>query len=87
MQSNWEILGRQRSLKFGAAHHISTLSSEARAHTLLAELFLETKVARQTLVAFFVPVQLSPQHFLYFLPDPHGHGSFLPTFPEGAAAA
>jgi hypothetical protein len=20
-----------------------------------------------------------PQHFLYFLPDPHGHGSFLPT--------
>ena len=21
-----------------------------------------------------------PQHFLYFLPLPHGHGSFLPTF-------
>jgi len=21
-----------------------------------------------------------PQHFLYFLPDPHGHGSFGPTF-------
>jgi hypothetical protein len=20
-----------------------------------------------------------PQHFLYFFPDPHGHGSFLPT--------
>jgi hypothetical protein len=22
----------------------------------------------------------APQHFLYFLPDPHGHGSFRPTF-------
>ncbi len=22
----------------------------------------------------------APQHFLYFLPLPHGHGSFLPTF-------
>ena len=21
-----------------------------------------------------------PQHFLYFFPDPHGHGSFLPIF-------
>ena len=21
-----------------------------------------------------------PQHFLYFLPEPHGHGSFLPIF-------
>lgn len=21
-----------------------------------------------------------PQHFLYFLPEPHGHGSFEPTF-------
>ena len=20
-----------------------------------------------------------PQHFLYFFPDPHGHGSFRPT--------
>jgi hypothetical protein len=23
---------------------------------------------------------LTPQHFLYFLPLPHGHGSFRPTF-------
>jgi hypothetical protein len=22
-----------------------------------------------------------PWHFLYFFPLPHGHGSFLPTFP------
>ena len=22
----------------------------------------------------------APQHFLYFLPLPHGHGSFLPVF-------
>lgn len=21
-----------------------------------------------------------PQHCLYFFPEPHGHGSFLPTF-------
>ncbi len=26
--------------------------------------------------------QLRPQHFLYFLPDPHGHGSLRPTFPK-----
>jgi hypothetical protein len=24
-----------------------------------------------------------PQHFLYFLPEPHGHGSFHPTL-EGS---
>lgn len=30
-------------------------------------------------------VQLRPQHFLYFFPDPHGHGSFRPTLPEDAA--
>src|SRR3954471_14538156 len=23
---------------------------------------------------------LAPWHFLYFLPDPHGHGSLRPTF-------
>src|SRR5690606_10386058 len=23
-----------------------------------------------------------PQHFLYFFPLPHGHGSFLPTMPS-----
>ena len=28
-----------------------------------------------------------PQHFLYFLPLPHGHGSFLPTFAVGFADA
>src|SRR5215213_263022 len=26
--------------------------------------------------------QLRPQHFLYFLPEPHGHGSLRPTLPE-----
>ncbi len=26
--------------------------------------------------------QLRPQHFLYLLPDPHGHGSLRPTFPK-----
>lgn len=26
------------------------------------------------------PYWFLPQHFLYFLPLPHGHGSFLPTF-------
>lgn len=25
-------------------------------------------------------ITLQPQHFLYFLPLPQGHGSFLPTF-------
>ena len=27
------------------------------------------------------PPQFRPQHFLYFLPEPQGHGSFRPTFP------
>lgn len=27
------------------------------------------------------PRLYEPWHFLYFLPEPHGHGSFLPTFP------
>ena len=35
-----------------------------------------------------LPLYLSrPQHFLYFFPLPHGHGSFLPTrsfLPVGA---
>src|SRR5262249_18127678 len=26
------------------------------------------------------PAAAAPWHFLYFLPEPHGHGSFLPTF-------
>lgn len=26
------------------------------------------------------PYRFLPQHFLYFLPEPHGHGSFLPIF-------
>lgn len=26
--------------------------------------------------------QLRPQHFLYFLPYPHGHGSLRPAFPK-----
>jgi len=26
---------------------------------------------------------LDSQHFLNFFPDPHGHGSFLPTFSMG----
>src|SRR5215207_6851870 len=26
--------------------------------------------------------QLRPWHFLYFLPEPHGHGSLRPTFPK-----
>jgi len=26
------------------------------------------------------PQAAAPWHFLYFLPDPQGHGSFLPTF-------
>src|SRR5271157_5542466 len=25
---------------------------------------------------------LTPQHFLYFLPDPHGHGSLRPIFSD-----
>ena len=25
---------------------------------------------------------LAPQHFLYFLPDPHGQGSLRPTFDD-----
>ena len=32
--------------------------------------------------------QLRPQHFLYFLPEPQGHGSLRPTFPKlGAGGA
>jgi hypothetical protein len=32
--------------------------------------------------------QLRPQHFLYFLPEPHGHGSLRPTLPKlGAGVA
>ncbi len=27
------------------------------------------------------PPQFRPQHFLYFFPDPQGHGSLRPTFP------
>jgi len=26
--------------------------------------------------------QFRPQHFLYFLPDPHGHGSLRPVLPR-----
>jgi hypothetical protein len=30
-------------------------------------------------------VQLIAQHFLYFLPEPQGHGSLRPTFVAGGA--
>jgi len=30
------------------------------------------------------PPQFKPQHFLYFLPDPQGHGSLRPSFPPVA---
>jgi hypothetical protein len=30
---------------------------------------------------------LRPQHFLYFLPLPQGHGSFRPTFLSGESVS
>jgi hypothetical protein len=38
-----------------------------------------------TVLAFqcAVPGSEAPQHFLYFLPLPHGHGSLRPTFGSG----
>jgi hypothetical protein len=33
----------------------------------------------EALSEYLMRYALRPQQFLYFLPEPHGHGSFLPT--------
>ena len=38
------------------------------------------KKKRRKSDAFFISYAFIPQHFLYFLPEPHGHGSFRPIF-------
>src|SRR5690606_16834733 len=40
-----------------------------------------------TLSARRAASSLALQHFLYLLPEPQGHGSFLPTFIVGESAA
>ena len=49
------------------------------------------QIQRKTAPALKKPIIYLPQHFLYFLPLPQGHGSFLPIFgffsPTGFAGA